>query len=78
MCGIGRMPQNNSTCVVPKMCINISFLLLSAVFNALVLFCIRDIYGALQRMLNLKPEKDQKKYEVDVTFLKLLPLIVVI
>ncbi|XP_045912100.1 nucleolar complex protein 2 homolog [Micropterus dolomieu] len=33
----------------------------SSVFNALVLFCIRDIYVALQRMLNLKPEKDQKK-----------------
>ncbi|XP_068454501.1 nucleolar complex protein 2 homolog [Clinocottus analis] len=33
----------------------------SSVFNALVLFCIRDIYAALQRILNLKPEKDQKK-----------------
>ncbi|XP_040009001.1 nucleolar complex protein 2 homolog [Xiphias gladius] len=33
----------------------------SSVFNALVLFCIRDIYISLQRMLNLKPEKDQKK-----------------
>ncbi|KAK5863438.1 hypothetical protein PBY51_000467 [Eleginops maclovinus] len=33
----------------------------SSVFNALVLFCIRDVYVALQRMLNLKPEKDQKK-----------------
>nr|XP_046253701.1 nucleolar complex protein 2 homolog isoform X1 [Scatophagus argus] len=33
----------------------------SSVFNALVLFCIRDIYVAMQRMLNLKPDKDQKK-----------------
>ncbi|XP_069382092.1 nucleolar complex protein 2 homolog [Paralichthys olivaceus] len=33
----------------------------SSVFNTLVLFCIRDIYGAMQRMLNLKPNKDQKK-----------------
>ncbi|XP_034733885.1 nucleolar complex protein 2 homolog [Etheostoma cragini] len=33
----------------------------SSVFNALVLFCIKDIYVALQRMLNLKPDKDQKK-----------------
>uniref|UniRef100_A0A8C7NQI2 Nucleolar complex protein 2 homolog n=1 Tax=Oncorhynchus mykiss TaxID=8022 RepID=A0A8C7NQI2_ONCMY len=32
----------------------------SSVFNALVLFCIRDVYVALQRMLNLKPDKDQK------------------
>uniref|UniRef100_A0A6Q2XHB0 Nucleolar complex protein 2 homolog n=1 Tax=Esox lucius TaxID=8010 RepID=A0A6Q2XHB0_ESOLU len=29
-------------------------------FNSLILFCIRDIYVALQRMLNLKPDKDQK------------------
>ncbi|TNN87642.1 Nucleolar complex protein 2 [Liparis tanakae] len=36
----------------------------SSVFNALVLFCIRDIFGALQKMLNLKPEKDQKKLVV--------------
>uniref|UniRef100_A0A7N8XLC6 NOC2-like nucleolar associated transcriptional repressor n=1 Tax=Mastacembelus armatus TaxID=205130 RepID=A0A7N8XLC6_9TELE len=33
----------------------------SSVFNALILFCIRDIYMALQRILNLKPNKDQKK-----------------
>ncbi|CAB1452456.1 unnamed protein product, partial [Pleuronectes platessa] len=33
----------------------------SSVFNTLVLFCIRDIYVALQRMLNLKPDKDQKR-----------------
>uniref|UniRef100_A0A665UED0 NOC2-like nucleolar associated transcriptional repressor n=1 Tax=Echeneis naucrates TaxID=173247 RepID=A0A665UED0_ECHNA len=33
----------------------------SSVFNSLVLFCIRDIYVALQRMLNLKPDKEQKK-----------------
>ncbi|XP_064162695.1 nucleolar complex protein 2 homolog isoform X1 [Anguilla rostrata] len=32
----------------------------SSVFNALVLFCIRDMFVALQRMLNLKPQKDQK------------------
>uniref|UniRef100_A0A3Q4B366 Nucleolar complex protein 2 homolog n=1 Tax=Mola mola TaxID=94237 RepID=A0A3Q4B366_MOLML len=33
----------------------------SSVFNALVLFCIRDIDVTLQRILSLKPEKDQKK-----------------
>ncbi|XP_068161244.1 nucleolar complex protein 2 homolog [Antennarius striatus] len=33
----------------------------SSVFNALVLFCIRDIYVALQKMLNLKTDKDTKK-----------------
>ncbi|XP_017273064.1 nucleolar complex protein 2 homolog [Kryptolebias marmoratus] len=33
----------------------------SSVFNALVLFCIKDIHSALQKMLNLKPNKDQKK-----------------
>ncbi|XP_068997211.1 nucleolar complex protein 2 homolog [Embiotoca jacksoni] len=33
----------------------------SSVFNTLVLFCIKDIYVTLQRMLNLKPDKDQKK-----------------
>ncbi|XP_061759938.1 nucleolar complex protein 2 homolog isoform X2 [Nerophis ophidion] len=33
----------------------------SSVFNALVLFCIRDIHGALQRMLSLKTEEDQTK-----------------
>lgn len=35
----------------------------SSVFNALVLFCIRDINAAMQKMLNLKPNKDQNKYE---------------
>ncbi|KAF7657743.1 hypothetical protein LDENG_00022740 [Lucifuga dentata] len=33
----------------------------SSVFNALVLFCIRDMYTALQRMLKLKPAKEAKK-----------------
>ena len=33
----------------------------SAVFNALVLFCIREIHPALQKMLSLKPDKDQNK-----------------
>lgn len=44
--------------------INIVFLVLSTVFNALVLLCIRDIDGTLQKILNLKPDKDQKKYIV--------------
>lgn len=35
---------------------------LSAVFNSLVLLCIREIDGALQKILNLKMDKDQKKY----------------
>uniref|UniRef100_A0A3Q1GNB1 NOC2-like nucleolar associated transcriptional repressor n=1 Tax=Acanthochromis polyacanthus TaxID=80966 RepID=A0A3Q1GNB1_9TELE len=33
----------------------------SSVFNALVLFCIKDIHVTMQRMLYLKPDKDQKK-----------------
>uniref|UniRef100_A0A3B3CQR0 NOC2-like nucleolar associated transcriptional repressor n=1 Tax=Oryzias melastigma TaxID=30732 RepID=A0A3B3CQR0_ORYME len=33
----------------------------SSVFNALVLFCIKDMYMILQKMLNLKPSKDQNK-----------------
>ncbi|XP_054868556.1 nucleolar complex protein 2 homolog isoform X2 [Amphiprion ocellaris] len=33
----------------------------SSVFNALVLFCIKDIHVTMQRMLNLKPDRDQKK-----------------
>ncbi|KAG9353156.1 hypothetical protein JZ751_017732 [Albula glossodonta] len=33
----------------------------SSVFNALVIFCIRDMFLAIQRMLNLKLDKNQKK-----------------
>ncbi|KAL7864843.1 hypothetical protein AOLI_G00162630 [Acnodon oligacanthus] len=34
----------------------------SSIFNALILLCIKDMHGALNRLLNLKaPEKDQKK-----------------
>ncbi|CAJ1085389.1 nucleolar complex protein 2 homolog isoform X2 [Xyrichtys novacula] len=33
----------------------------SSVFNALVLFCIKDIHSALQKMLHLKADKDHKK-----------------
>lgn len=61
------MIRYSSTFYTPLICINISFPVLSAVFNALVLFCIRDINVTLQRMLNLKPDKVQKKYKVDVT-----------
>uniref|UniRef100_A0AAR2M5D9 Nucleolar complex protein 2 homolog n=1 Tax=Pygocentrus nattereri TaxID=42514 RepID=A0AAR2M5D9_PYGNA len=33
-----------------------------SVFNALILLCIKDMHGALNKLLNLKaPEKDQKK-----------------
>ena len=46
---------------------NNPFFVWSTVFNTLVLFCIRDIHGVLQRMLNLKPNKDQKRYEMDVS-----------
>uniref|UniRef100_A0A673A8K7 Uncharacterized protein n=1 Tax=Sphaeramia orbicularis TaxID=375764 RepID=A0A673A8K7_9TELE len=48
----------------------------SSVFNALVLFCIRDIYVALQRMLNLKPNKDQKKYEMDIISYDLISTVI--
>ncbi|XP_067302355.1 nucleolar complex protein 2 homolog isoform X2 [Pseudorasbora parva] len=35
----------------------------STVFNSLVLFCIKDMHSALNKMLKLKaPEKDQKKF----------------
>ncbi|XP_057682824.1 nucleolar complex protein 2 homolog [Corythoichthys intestinalis] len=33
----------------------------SSVFNSLVLFCIRNIHGAFQQILNLKTATDQKK-----------------
>ncbi|KAK2825382.1 hypothetical protein Q7C36_019309 [Tachysurus vachellii] len=34
----------------------------SSVFNALILFCLKDMYGALNKLLNFKaPEKDKKK-----------------
>ncbi|XP_020785386.2 nucleolar complex protein 2 homolog [Boleophthalmus pectinirostris] len=33
----------------------------SSVFNALVLFCIKDIHPALQKMLTLKVNEDEKK-----------------
>ncbi|XP_077471550.1 nucleolar complex protein 2 homolog [Stigmatopora argus] len=33
----------------------------SSAFNSLVLFCIRNIHGAFQQMLELKPNKNQKK-----------------
>ncbi|KAM9344362.1 nucleolar complex protein 2 homolog [Pholidichthys leucotaenia] len=33
----------------------------SSVFNALVLFCIKDMHVILQRLLNLRMDKDQKK-----------------
>uniref|UniRef100_A0A3B3WNL5 Uncharacterized protein n=1 Tax=Poecilia mexicana TaxID=48701 RepID=A0A3B3WNL5_9TELE len=33
----------------------------SSVFNALILLCIREIHLALQKLLNVKPNKDQNK-----------------
>ncbi|XP_027026240.2 nucleolar complex protein 2 homolog [Tachysurus fulvidraco] len=34
----------------------------SSVFNALILFCLKDMYGAFNKLLNFKaPEKDKKK-----------------
>ncbi|KAF4078105.1 hypothetical protein AMELA_G00195580 [Ameiurus melas] len=34
----------------------------SSVFNALILFCIKDMHGALNKLLNFKaPDKDRKK-----------------
>ncbi|XP_023187491.1 nucleolar complex protein 2 homolog [Xiphophorus maculatus] len=33
----------------------------SSVFNALILLCIRELHLALQKLLNVKPNKDQKK-----------------
>ncbi|XP_053704437.1 nucleolar complex protein 2 homolog isoform X1 [Synchiropus splendidus] len=33
----------------------------SSVFNALILFCLKDIHKTMQRMLNLKPHNDPKK-----------------
>lgn len=47
---------------------NVNSFSLSSVFNALVLFCIKDINAAMQKMLNLKPNKDQNKYEEDATY----------
>lgn len=44
---------------------------LFTVFNSLVLLCIREIDGALQKILNLKMAKDQKKYETIIWLLHL-------
>lgn len=49
-------------CIVDFLkCINQFVIFLSAVFNALVLLCIKEIDGALQKLFNLKMDKDQKK-----------------
>lgn len=51
---------------------------LSAVFNSLVLLCIREIDGALQKILNIKMDKDQKKYRTIIGILHLLTCILFI
>lgn len=50
----------------------------SAVFNSLVLLCIREIDGALQKILNIKTDKDQKKYRTIIWILHLFTCILFI